>query len=67
MEFLNEKEAAKLIGFTASKLRNDRCKGVGLPYYKIGGAIRYLEADINTYLQEVKVVPPSTTIKRRKK
>lgn len=71
MKYLTEKQAAELIGFSQVKLRNDRSRGVGLPYYKFGWSVRYLESDILFYMKNSKVIPASTTgtgkIKRRAK
>ena len=38
---LNEKQAAVLLGISASWLRNARCKGRGPVYMTIGRAVRY--------------------------
>ena len=38
---LNEHEMAAAIGLTVHFLRRDRCKKRLIPFYKIGGTIRY--------------------------
>jgi hypothetical protein len=52
---LNEKEVAKILGISLSTLRIHRHKGRGLPYYKIGKAVRYDPVDILNFLEENKV------------
>jgi hypothetical protein len=40
-QYLNEREVAKLTGFSVYTLRNNRFKGVGFQYVKIGKSVRY--------------------------
>ena len=40
-QYLKEQEVAKLTGFALSTLRNNRFLGKGIPYVKVGRAIRY--------------------------
>ena len=46
MKLLREKQAAEILQCSPRTLRNHRCAGIGLPYLKIGGAVRYLEDDV---------------------
>jgi hypothetical protein len=39
--YISEDEAARITGFAVRTLRNDRFKGLGFPYYKIGRSVRY--------------------------
>jgi predicted DNA-binding transcriptional regulator AlpA len=48
--YLNEKQVAKLIGVSVSKLQNDRFKSVGLNYVKIGRTVRYSLKEIDKYM-----------------
>jgi len=41
-QYLDEKQAAKVIGFSRQTLANWRCTGHGPPYIKRGRNIRYL-------------------------
>jgi len=43
---------------SAASLRNDRYKGVGLPYHRMGKRnIKYLRSDIVKFLSACRVVP----------
>lgn len=48
-EFLTERELAKRHGYTVRKLQKDRLQGGGIPFVKLGGAIRYRLADVLAY------------------
>ena len=39
--FLTEREVANLLKISTKKLQADRFYGRGLPYIKLGGAVRY--------------------------
>ena len=43
----------------AQSLRNDRYRGVGLPYVKMGprGSVKYLRSDLVKFLAENRIVP----------
>lgn len=47
---LNEIQVAKIINASVSKLRQDRAKGTGIPFRKIGASVRYSRADVDRYL-----------------
>ena len=51
---LNEKQVAEMIGLSVSTLRLNRHKGVGIPYYKMGRAVRYDLKDLENFIQEQK-------------
>ena len=44
--YFNEKEIALRLGMSVKWLQKMRLCGGGIPFYKIGGAIRYAGADI---------------------
>ena len=50
-DFINEKKAAEMLDCSVQKLRNDRCKGVGLHYYKLAKSVRYRVRDILQYME----------------
>lgn len=54
---LTEKQVAKRTNLSLSKIQQDRFKGLGLPYVKIGRSVRYLEEDINNFISDNRVVP----------
>jgi len=49
--YLTEQEVARITSLSLSKLRSDRFKGKGIPYYKIGRSVRYSMRDIVQYLE----------------
>lgn len=56
-QFFSEKEVAKMGIKSMQALRNDRWLGRGLPYYKVGKAVRYSIADLKRYLQKGRIEP----------
>lgn len=54
---LTEKEAAERLTFHVQTLRNWRFQGRGLPYIKLGSAVRYDEEDIQDFIEAAKVRP----------
>jgi hypothetical protein len=46
IRFLNEHEVAALTGRAVQTLRNERFKGCGIRYVKVGRSIRYGLADV---------------------
>ena len=55
--FITEQELAKLTGISLSKIRNDRSKLRGFPYYKINKSVRYKLSDIFEWLETKRVEP----------
>ncbi len=53
--FLKETQVSKMTGMALSTLRNNRHRGVGLPYYKIGKAVRYSLDDVLKYFEAYKI------------
>lgn len=49
---LNENEAAQMLGMSSHFLRRDRISktSVGIPFLRIGGAVRYRQSDIETWI-----------------
>jgi len=45
-------QVAKILGFATKTLSNQRVLGTGLPFIKIGNAVRYKKSDIETYIEE---------------
>mgnify|MGYP006131377717 FL=1 len=46
------KQLANILGFAPKTLSNQRILGTGLPFIKIGNAVRYKSSDIETYIEE---------------
>ncbi len=53
--YLNEKEISNLTGLALSTLRNHRHQGIGLPYIKVGRAVRYSFQDVVEYFESHKI------------
>ncbi len=54
-KWLNEKQVAKITGFSVSNLQKQRFCSKGIPYYKVGRSVRYNYNDILTYMETCKV------------
>ena len=50
-----EKMVSELTGMSLATLRNHRWLGKGIPYIKIGRSVRYLESDVQNFLDQLKV------------
>ena len=48
---LTPKQAAKLLNLSTSWLAKQRLKGGGPPYVKLGGAVRYRLADLQSWMK----------------
>lgn len=58
-QYLKEQEVSCMTGLSLSKLRQDRHKCRGLPYYKIGTkSVRYCINDILAFMNECRVEHP---------
>ena len=50
---LNTKQAAQLIGMSASFLEKDRWAGAKIPFIKMGSrSVRYRKTDIDAYIED---------------
>lgn len=56
-QWITEKEVSQMTGRAKQTLRNDRCKGKGIPYSKIGASIRYRLDDVVGFMEARKVTP----------
>jgi predicted DNA-binding transcriptional regulator AlpA len=57
---LTEKEAALLLSMSVHFLRRDRISsnGVGVPFIRIGGAVRYHRSALEAWIAQKTVTPP---------
>lgn len=55
-QLMTDAEVAKLLGMSLTLLRNNRWKGRGIPYLKIGRNVRYRAEDVMAFLNNAKVV-----------
>jgi len=52
MNSYTEKQVSEMLNIPIGTLRNQRYqKRIGIPYVKIGNCVRYMERDIEAYLQ----------------
>jgi len=49
-QLINEQEAALRLGLKVPTLRRWRWAGRGPAFHKIGGAVRYSDADVDAYI-----------------
>ncbi len=54
-QYLTEREVSKMTGRAVQTLRNDRHRGVGIPYVKLTRQVRYDLADIIEYMNSRKI------------
>jgi excisionase family DNA binding protein len=52
---ISEKEAARLLSLSVKTLQNDRMVRRGLPYHKIGRAVRYSLSDVEQYVSDRRI------------
>ena len=51
-QLFKTEQVAEILGFATKTLSNQRVLGTGLPFIKIGNAVRYKSSDIETYIEE---------------
>ena len=52
---IKEKMVSELTGMSLATLRNHCWLGKEIPYIKIGRSVRYLESDVQNFLDQLKV------------
>ena len=55
-KYLNEVEVAGITGRALSTLRNERGRGLGIPYIKIGRSVRYDFGDVIRFMDAHKIM-----------
>jgi predicted DNA-binding transcriptional regulator AlpA len=53
--YIDEREVFRLTGRALSTLRNDRHRGRGIPYCKVGRSVRYLVQDVIDFMESHKI------------
>lgn len=53
--WLNEKQVAEHLSCSLSKLRQDRHRCRGVPYVKLGRAVRYSLTDVEAYMSQHRI------------
>jgi hypothetical protein len=54
-QYLTENDVSKITGVALSTLRNNRSKGRGIPYIKIGRSVRYDLEDVIEFMEIHKI------------
>jgi hypothetical protein len=54
-KYIDEQEVARITGFALSTLRNNRFKGEGISYVKVGRAVRYNLEDVVEFMEAHRV------------
>lgn len=57
VQLLPEKKVAQMLSLSVQTLRNDRAKRQGLPYVKLGAAVRYRVDDVEAYVAARQIRP----------
>jgi predicted DNA-binding transcriptional regulator AlpA len=57
MKLLSTKQVSEILNLPESTLRYWRCAGLGPSYVKLGGRIKYDEADVHAYVKANKRIP----------
>ncbi len=55
VQYLKDKEVSRITGRSLPTLRNDRCKGQGIPYVKLGRSVRYRLDDVLDFMETRKI------------
>jgi hypothetical protein len=50
-KYIDEREVANITGFALSTLRNNRFKGEGISYVKVGRSVRYNLEDVVMFME----------------
>ena len=57
VQLIDERELSRITGLSLSTLRNHRHLGLGVPYLKLGKAVRYSLEDLMEYLELHRIRP----------
>ena len=55
IQYIDEKEVSRITRFALPTLRNDRHRGRGIPYCKIGRSVRYRLDDVYDFMESHKI------------
>ena len=55
IQYINENQVSKITGMALSTLRNNRSKGQGIPYIKVGRSVRYGLQDVIEFMESHKI------------
>ncbi|OQA91181.1 MAG: hypothetical protein BWY26_01115 [Elusimicrobia bacterium ADurb.Bin231] len=54
-EYIDERDLSRLIKRALSSIRNDRFKGQGVPFIKVGRSVRYSYSDAIAFMEQRKI------------
>lgn len=54
-KYLNENQVSEITERALSTLRNERSKGQGIPYIKVGRSVRYSLKDVIQFMESRKI------------
>jgi len=54
-KYINENQVSEITGRALSTLRNERSKGFGIPYIKLGRSVRYDLQDVIEFMEAHKI------------
>jgi len=54
-QYLTEKQVSEITGRALSTLRNERSKGRGIPYIKVGRSVRYNLEDVIGFMEHHRI------------
>jgi hypothetical protein len=64
ISYISEKGVSKILGKALSTLRNERCRGVGIPYYKLGRSVKYRLDEVLQYAEARRVETDGGVVQR---
>lgn len=53
--YIPDTKVAQITGMSLSKLRQDRMKGIGIPYIKNSRSVRYDVRDVHAFMDQHKI------------
>ena len=59
-KYLTAAEVSQLTGLSRQTLANWRHESRGLPYHKVGAAVRYSSADVEIFFRQHRIDPEQT-------
>ena len=57
IQYVDEREVSRITSRALQTLRNDRHRGRGFPYTKIGRSVRYCLTDVVQFMEDRKIRP----------
>jgi hypothetical protein len=60
--WLTERELSQIIGFSLSRLRQDRHRHRGIPYSKVNRAVRYAAEDVERFMRAHRITPDAMEV-----